>query len=202
MAKNNSSKNRKSYTKEIHEAEKPKQKPKWQEIVEDILLAVVLYFAIDFCIGRFRVENISMETTFHEGQLVMVNKLNYKFSDPHHRGDVVIFHSPVEPGKDYIKRLIGLPGDHIAVTDGELYINGEKIDEPWLHEPMQYSGEWDVAEGEYFVLGDNRNHSSDSHVWGGVPKQNMIGNAFFRYWPLNKIGVVNGTINLSSDGAK
>ena len=200
MAKNNV-KNRKSYTKEIHEAEKPKQKPKWREIVEDVLLAVVLYFAIDFCIGRFRVENISMETTFHEGQLVMVNKLNYKFSEPR-RGDVVIFHSPVDPGKDYIKRMIGLPGDHIEVTDGELYINGEKIDEPWLHEPMQYSGSWDVAEGEYFVLGDNRNHSSDSHVWGSVPKKNLIGNAFFRYWPLNRISIIRDTITLSNETAK
>ena len=199
MAKN-SQKNRKSYTKEIHEAEKKPQKSKWREIIEDILLAVLLYLAIDFCIGRFRVENISMETTFHEGQLLMVNKLNYKFHEPQ-RGQVVIFHSPVDPGKDYIKRMIGLPGDHIEVKDGELY-NGEKIDEPWLHEPMQYSGEWDVKEGEYFVLGDNRNHSSDSHVWGGVPRENLIGNAFFRYWPLNRIGHISGKITLTGDTSK
>ena len=197
----NSQRNRKSYTKEIREAESKPKKSKWREIIEDILLAVVLYFAIDFCIGRFRVENISMETTFHEGQLVMVNKLNYKFSEPR-RGDVVIFHSPVDQGKDYIKRMIGLPGDHIEVTGGELYINGEKIEEPWLHEPMQYSGVWDVKEGEYFVLGDNRNHSSDSHIWEGVPKANLIGNAFFRYWPLNRISIINDSITLSTDEKK
>ncbi len=196
MAKHNT--NRRNYRKEVSEAESKPKKSKWRELIEDIILAVLLYFAIDFCIGRFRVENISMETTFHEGQLVMVNKLNYKFSEPR-RGDVVIFHSPVDPGKDYIKRMIGLPGDHIEVTDGELYINGEKIDEPWLHEPIQYSGSWDVAEGTYFVLGDNRNHSSDSHVWGGVPKANLIGNAFFRYWPLNRISVIRNRITLSTD---
>ncbi len=190
--------NRKSYTKEILAAEQKKKKPWWRELIEDVLLAVVLYFAIDFCIGRFRVENVSMETTFTEGELVMVNKLNYKFSEPR-RGDVVIFHAPTEPGKDYIKRLIGLPGDHIEIKDSQLYINGEAVEEPWLHEAIEYEGEWDVPEGQYFVLGDNRNHSSDSHVWGCVPRENLIGNAFFRYWPLSHISVIKGGITLSTD---
>ncbi len=190
--------NRKSYTKEILAAEQKKKKPWWRELIEDVLLAVVLYFAIDFCIGRFRVENVSMETTFTEGELVMVNKLNYKFSEPR-RGDVVIFHAPTEPGKDYIKRLIGLPGDHIEIKDSQLYINGEAVEEPWLHEAIEYEGEWDVPEGQYFVLGDNRNHSSDSHVWGSVPRKNLIGNAFFRYWPLSHISVIKGGITLSTD---
>ena len=190
--------NRKSYTKEILAAEQKKKKPWWRELIEDVILAVVLYFAIDFCIGRFRVENVSMETTFTEGELVMVNKLNYKFSEPR-RGDVVIFHAPTEPGKDYIKRLIGLPGDHIEIKDSQLYINGEAVEEPWLHEAIEYEGEWDVPEGQYFVLGDNRNHSSDSHVWGCVPRENLIGNAFFRYWPLSHISVIKGGITLSAD---
>lgn len=189
--------NRKSYSKEIHAAEQKKKKPWWRELIEDVLLAVVLYIAIDFCIGRFRVENISMETTFTEGDIVMVNKLNYKFSEPR-RGDVVIFHAPTEPGKDYIKRMIGLPGDHIEIKDSKLYINGEEIEEPWLHEAITYEGEWDVPEGQYFVLGDNRNHSSDSHIWGCVPRENLIGNAFFRYWPLNHIGVIKGEITLGA----
>ena len=193
--------NRKSYTKEIPASAAgidKKKKSTLREIIETLLLAAVLYFAIDFCIGRFRVENISMETSFTEGELLMVNKLNYKFSEPQ-RGDVVIFKSPVDANKDYIKRMIGLPGDHIMMSDGELYINDELIEEPWLHEPFEYSGEWDVPENEYFVLGDNRNHSSDSHVWGFVPKANLIGNAFFVYWPLNHIRIVNNKIELSSD---
>lgn len=181
-------------------AEAKPKKSELREWIETILMAILLYFAIDFCIGRFRVENVSMETTFHEGQLVMVNKLNYRFSEPE-RGDVVIFHSPVDPKKDYIKRMIGLPGDHIEIDkNGQLFINGEQIDEPWLHEQILYSGEWDIAEDEYFVLGDNRNHSSDSHVWGPVPRKNLIGNAFFRYWPLNKIRIISDKITLSGEG--
>ncbi len=166
------------------------------EIVQTLLMAAALYFAIDFCVARVRVENISMEKTFTEGELLMVNRLNYKFNEPQ-RGDVVIFEAPTAPGKDYIKRMIGLPGDKVVVKDGKLFINDTEIDEPWLHEAILYSGEWIVPEGEYFVLGDNRNHSSDSHSWGFVPRKNLIGNAFFCYWPLNHIRVVNSHILLS-----
>ena len=148
------------------------------ELVQTLLMAAALYFAIDFCIARVRVENISMETTFTEGELLMVNKLNYKFSEPE-RGDVVIFEAPTAPGKDYIKRMIGLPGDEVAVKDGQLYINQELIAEEWIHEPIAYSGEWLVPENQYFVLGDNRNHSSDS--------------------PLNHIRVVNSKIALQNE---
>ncbi len=168
------------------------------EIVQTLLMAAVLYFAIDFCIARVRVENISMETTFTEGELLMVNKLNYKFSEPK-RGDVVIFEAPKTPGEDYIKRMIGLPGDHIEVKEGKLFINGNEITEEWIHEPMIYSGSWDVPENSYFVLGDNRNHSSDSHSWGFVPRDNLVGNAFFRYWPINHIRIINNAIVLPGE---
>jgi len=168
------------------------------EIVQTLLMAAVLYFAIDYCIARVRVENISMETTFTEGQLLMVNKLNYKFSEPK-RGDVVIFEAPKAPGEDYIKRMIGLPGDHIEVKEGKLFINGNEIVEEWIHEPMIYTGSWDVPENSYFVLGDNRNHSSDSHSWGFVPRENLVGNAFFRYWPLNRIRIINNEIVLPGE---
>lgn len=164
-----------------------------------IVLGVALYFAVDFCIGRVRVEGISMDTTFHEGQLLMVNKLNYRFNAPS-RGDVIVFTSPVEPDKEYIKRLIGLPGDEIAVHDGKLSINGEVVDEPYLHEQPGYEFDaWVVPDGMYFALGDNRNHSFDSHNWGGVPKENLIGNAFFRYWPLNRLNTIGYEIKLSAD---
>ena len=168
------------------------------EIVQTLLMAAALYFAIDFCVARVRVENISMETTFTEGELLMVNRLNYKFSEPK-RGDVVIFEAPTAPGKDYIKRMIGLPGDHVEVKDGKLLINGNKIEEEWVHEPIIYEGSWDVPADAYFVLGDNRNHSSDSHSWGFVPRENLIGNAFFCYWPLNHIRIVNNLIALPDE---
>ena len=168
------------------------------EVVQTLLMAAALYFVIDFCIARVRVENISMETSFTEGELLMVNKLNYKFSEPE-RGDVVIFEAPTAPGKDYIKRMIGLPGDTVTVNEGLLYINNELIEEDWVHEPMLYQGEWTVPEDQYFVLGDNRNHSSDSHSWGFVPRENLIGNAFFCYWPLTHIRVVNSHIILTGE---
>lgn len=163
-----------------------------------IAMGVALYFAIDFCIGRVRVDGISMDTTFHEGQLLMVNKLNYRFNEPK-RGDVVVFTSPVEPDKEYIKRLIGLPGDKISVQDAVLYLNGNAVDEPYLHEAMTYDfPEMTVPEGMYFAMGDNRNHSFDSHNWGGVPRENLIGNAFFRYWPLTRIGIISNDTPLAS----
>lgn len=170
------------------------------EIVQTLIMAVALYFAIDFCVARVRVENVSMETSFTEGELLMVNRLNYRFSEPE-RGDVVIFKAPTDPKKDYIKRMIGLPGDQVSVRDGKLFINGSEIQEPWVHEAMEYSGEWVVPENEYFVLGDNRNHSSDSHSWGFVPRENLVGNAFFCYWPLDHIRVVNNHIELPTTAA-
>lgn len=164
------------------------------EWVQTILMAIALYLAIDYAIGRVRVESVSMQNTLVEGQLLMVNKLNYKFNEPT-RGDIIVFHSPVEAGTDYIKRMIGLPGDTITVIDGKLSINGVEIPEAYIPEPMRYKGEWTVPEGQYFALGDNRNHSSDSHIWGFVPRENLVGNVFFRYWPLNKIGVLENGIN-------
>lgn len=181
--------------------EEKKKKTTWGviwELVQTLLMAAVLYFAIDFCIARVRVENISMETTFTEGELLMVNRLNYKFNEPK-RGDVVIFEAPTAPGKDYIKRMIGLPGDKVSVTNGKLSINGNEIDESWVHEPINYSGAWVVPADQYFVLGDNRNHSSDSHSWGFVPRENLIGNAFFCYWPLNHIRVIDTPIILPGE---
>ena len=180
------------------ETKKKKTKSMIWEVVQTLLMAAALYFVIDFCIARVRVENISMETSFTEGELLMVNKLNYKFSEPE-RGDVVIFEAPTAPGKDYIKRMIGLPGDTVTVNEGLLYINNELIEEDWVHEPMLYQGEWTVPEDQYFVLGDNRNHSSDSHSWGFVPRENLIGNAFFCYWPLTHIRVVNSHIILAGE---
>lgn len=187
--------------KETNKDKKPKTTGAvvW-EFVQTLIMAAALYFAIDFCVARVRVENVSMETSFTEGELLMVNRLNYKFNEPE-RGDVVIFKAPTEPNKDYIKRMIGLPGDQILIKEGKLFINGNEIQEPWVHEQMAYEGEWTVPENAYFVLGDNRNHSSDSHSWGFVPRENLVGDAFFCYWPLNHIRVVNNQINLPETAA-
>ncbi len=164
----------------------------WREIVEilqTLALAAVLYFAIDAVIGRERVQKISMEPTFDAGEILMVNKLAYKFSDFAY-GQVITFHYPLDPKLDYIKRVIGLPGDVVEVRNGEVHVNGKLLYEPYISATPEYEGTWNVPEGELFVLGDNRNPSADSHVWGFVPEKNVIGKAIAVYWPINKIRAI------------
>ncbi len=159
------------------------------EIAQMLALAAVLYFAIDAVLGRVRVQKISMEPTFEAGEILMVNKLAYKLGD-YDYGQVITFHYPADPSLDYIKRLIGLPGDIVEVHDGEVWVNGQLLHEPYISEAPAYEGTWIVPAGELFVLGDNRNPSADSHVWGFVPKENVIGKAIAVYWPLNRIQAI------------
>ena len=154
------------------------------DVLETALLSVLLFLAINAISARIRIESISMQPTLYEGDFVMVNKLAYKFGSPA-RGDVIIFHYPPDPDREpYIKRVIGLPGDHVRVQDGMVYINGAPIQEPYISAPPAYSGEWIIDENMVFVLGDNRNHSSDSHNWGTVPLENVIGKALVVYLPV------------------
>ncbi len=166
------------------------QKSSLREILSEafktILLALVLYFAISTVTDRVRVENISMQPTLHEGELLVVYKWAYRFGEPF-RGDIIVFHHNRQPPEDYIKRVIGLPGDQVAVRGGQVFVNGEAIDEPYIAGPPAYDGEWLVPEDHLFVLGDNRNRSSDSHVWGFVPMTDVVGRAVVIYWPLDKI---------------
>lgn len=153
------------------------------DILQTLILALVLYFLIDFVIARVRVENISMKPTLEPGEFLVVNKLAYRFSD-FHRGDVVVFHHSEQ--EDYIKRIIGLPGDQVNVVDGVVNINGFALEEPYISAPPQYTGSWEVPDDMLFVLGDNRNQSSDSHKWGFVPVDSIVGKALVVYWPLEE----------------
>lgn len=153
-------------------------------------MALILYFVIDQVLGRVRVENISMLPTLKAGEFILVNKLAYKVGD-YDRGDVVIFHYPRDPHEDYIKRVIGLPGDEVLIQGGLVYINGRALTEEYISAPPSYSGEWTVPEGQIFVLGDNRNQSSDSHSWGFVPDENVVGRALVVYWPLENFKLLN-----------
>lgn len=170
------------------------QRPVWLsflwEILQTLIMAVVLYFLIDAVVGRVRVENISMQPTLHEGQFILVNKLAYRLGD-FERGDVIIFHH--DATEDYIKRVIGLPGDRVEVRNQHVYINGEMLTESYIAAPLQYTGIWEVPQGELFVLGDNRNQSSDSHQWGFVPTTTVVGRALIVYWPLNEVKILNQT---------
>lgn len=152
------------------------------DILETLVLAVVLYFGINAVSARVRVDGFSMRPTLQDGEYILVSKLAYKLGEPQ-RGDIVVFIFPVNPEEDLIKRVIGLPGDTITIQDGVLSINGVEMDEPYINAAPAYDGTWQVAEGELFVLGDNRNDSRDSHQWGLLPFENLIGRAVLIYWP-------------------
>ena len=156
------------------------------EILQMLVMALVLYFVIDSVVARVRVQKISMEPTLMPGEILLVNKLEYKFRDMEY-GDIITFHFPLEPELDYVKRVIGLPGDKVEVSGGKVWVNGEELYEPYISAAPEYEGSWSVPSDGLFVLGDNRNPSADSHVWGFVPLENVIGKAFAVYWPLNKI---------------
>jgi signal peptidase I len=167
------------------------------ELLQTILMAVVLYFLIDTVVGRVRVENISMQPTLHEGQFILVNKLAYRIGG-FHRGDVVVFHYPRDPREDYIKRVIGLPGDEVTIQNGQVSINGQVLDEPYIASPPAYTNTWTVPPDQVFVLGDNRNLSSDSHSWGFLPIGNVVGKALVVYWPLDDLKLLNEVPKVSA----
>lgn len=157
------------------------------EILQTLILAVIMYVLIDSVIARVRVENISMLPTLRPGEFLLVNKLAYKI-DRMSRGDIIIFHYDAK--EDYIKRLIGLPGDTVEVQDGKVKVNQLELDEPYISAPPSYNGVWSVPAGSIFVLGDNRNSSSDSHSWGFVTLDKLIGKALVIYWPLQNAQVL------------
>lgn len=178
------------HTEEINTQEPPvKSRPGWLsfliETIQTLVLAVVLYFLIDSIMARVRVDNISMQPTLKPGEFLLVNKIEYKLGQIQ-RGDIVVFHYPLNPREDYIKRVIGLPGDTVTISNTRVMVNNQTLTEPYISAPPQYSGSWEVPEGKVFVLGDNRNQSSDSHSWGFVPHDNIVGKALVVYWPLEE----------------
>jgi signal peptidase I len=160
------------------------------DIFETLILSLVLFAVINAISARIRVDGFSMEPTLKTGEFVIVNKLAYKLSEPE-LGDVIVFHYPRDPAQEYIKRVIGLPGDNVLISDGQVSVNGQIIDEPYIAAAPAYQSEWIVPENSLFVLGDNRNNSSDSHSWGPVPMAEVIGKAIFVYWPPQKWGTID-----------
>ena len=161
----------------------------WRDLIETILMAVVLFLLLNAVTSRVRVYNISMQPTLYEGNLLVVNKFAYKLGTPK-RGDIIIFHYQGTPTEDYIKRVIGLPGDTVNISNGVVQVNGQTLTEPYIAALPKYTGTWMVPEGELFVLGDNRNLSSDSHEWGFVKQEWVVGKAVLVYWPLDRIRVL------------
>jgi signal peptidase I len=161
-----------------------------RELIETLLLTLVIFLLIRFAMQNFRVEGFSMEPNLHDGEFLLVSKVEYMLHQPE-RGDVIVFRFPNQPSRDFIKRVIGLPGDRIEILNGQILLNGQPLDEiyPLNHGTYTY-GPVTAGTDEYFVLGDNRNNSSDSHSWGMLPTKNIIGKAWFSYWPPQWIGVV------------
>jgi len=169
-----------------NEEKTQRKKSPIRETIETIVMALILYILIDSVVARVVVQKISMVPTLVPGEVLLVNKLQYKFSEVDH-GEIITFHYPLDPELDYVKRAIGLPGDEVVIQNGEVKVNGQLLYEPYISAAPEYEGIWNVPDEALFVLGDNRNPSADSHVWGYVPMDNLIGKAFAVYWPPGKI---------------
>jgi signal peptidase I len=184
-----------------------------REILETILLTAVIFLLVHSAVQNFRVEGSSMEPNLHEGQYLLVNKLAYVRIDlgflrfipflesysnqtiepfgPPRPGDIIVFRFPRDPEKDFIKRVIAGPGDTVEIRKGKVWVNGKIIEEPYVMDRPGYTlPRQTVPPRNFFVLGDNRNNSSDSHIWGVVPRENILGKAWVIYWPARSWGLV------------
>jgi len=165
-----------------------------RDLVFSVLIAVVL---IVFIYQPVKVEGTSMMPTLTDQERIFINKFTYRFGlGSIERGDTVVFWYPQDTSKSYIKRVIGVPGDRVRVDGGQVYVNGTALVEDYVPPENRDSSSWRdgdeqiVPDGRYFVLGDHRNQSSDSRMWGYVPRENIYGKAVFIYWPLREMGRV------------
>ncbi len=190
-----------------------------REILETLLLAVVIFVGVRLVVLNFRVDGLSMSPNLDDREMLLVNRNVYFHFDlnellnllpgedqegerivypfhPPERGDIVVFNPPVRSNKPYIKRVIGLPGETVSVRDGFVYIDGQRLNEPYITGPITDCGgqrQCDpvtVPEGEVYVLGDNRTNSSDSRSFGPVNVDRIIGKAWITYWPTDELGLV------------
>jgi len=157
-----------------------------------VSFALVFGFVRPFVMEAFWIPSGSMIPTLQINDRVLVNKFIYRFTEPE-RGDIVVFQSVESADQDLIKRVVGLPGDEIAVRGGKLFVNGEPQKEPYTNEKLpdvSYFARTTVPKNHVFVMGDNRGNSQDSRVFGPLPKENIEGEAFLRFWPPGRIGLL------------
>lgn len=173
------------------------------DIIETVVIALSIFLIVYlFLVQPHQVNGQSMVPNFEDKEYLLTDKISYKRREPK-RGEIVVFHAPPEAGCpdgtgcDFIKRVIGVPGDKIEIKDGNIYINDALLEEEYIPEsyttlPGAYTrlGPVFIGENEYFVCGDNRSHSSDSRAWGPVGMSDIVGKVFFRYWPVDAMGII------------
>lgn len=173
------------------------------DIIETVVIALSIFLVVYlFLMQPHQVNGQSMVPNFQDGEYVLTDKISYRIGTPK-RGDVIVFHAPPAAncpegtGCDFIKRILGLPGDQVAVRDNGIWVNGQKLNEPYIPENFETlpgAATRDqviiLGPGEYFVSGDNRPYSSDSRAWGAITSGDIVGRAFFRYWPPQAMGVI------------
>jgi signal peptidase I len=175
------------------------------EFVEAVVFALMIFFVCYLLLFQpNQVKGHSMEPTFHDGEYILTDKISYKLGMPK-RGDIVVFRSPKNAEQDFIKRIIAIPGERVRIAAGKVYVNNEVLNESAYLESTVFTGpesflsenrEIIVPSGKYFVMGDNRMGSSDSRDFGPVLPSEFIGKVFFRYWPINRFGKIEGVTYL------
>lgn len=177
--------------------ESEQKKNSFWEFVKILIISLVIVFPIRAYVAQpFIVEGDSMEPNFSDGQYLIIDEISYKFKEPQ-RGDVIVFHPPTGQRIFFIKRIIGLPGETIKIENGKIIIDMKEeriiLNEKYLSDGIKTNPDtfFKLSEKEYFVLGDNRDRSSDSRLWGLLPKNNITGRALLRLWPLSKLDVLN-----------
>ena len=157
-----------------------------KEIVQTALISLGIFlFVYVFLIQPHKVQGVSMEPAFENAELLLTEKISYRVSRVQ-RGDVVVFAAPVDKKVDFIKRIIGLPGENIEIKDHRVYINGLKLDEPYISIPTTGDTNLTIGNDEFFVLGDNRGASSDSRSFGPIKRKSIKGKVWLVYWPIVK----------------
>jgi signal peptidase I len=200
-----------------------------RDVLETLILTLLIFLVVRSVVQNFKVDGRSMEPTLESGQYLLIDKASYwridgqlahlimpgaeaadetrqtighyLFGGPA-RGDIIVFRYPKDPSRDFIKRVIAVSGDTVEIRAGTVYVNGSPLKEGYTAAAPNYQMSAEqVPAGNYFVLGDNRNNSSDSHIWGLVPEENIIGRAWLSYWPVDQVGVVGAKPALATPAA-